>query len=93
MTIWGPDENRTVEAIAAILEVFPRLPGEGDAALADRLAQWGILQGPNVRRDAVLHATQAMIAKLGPGVHFGRLAEIGMHALGKYNESRFGGMD
>lgn len=93
MTVWGPDENRAVEAIAALIEIFPRLPGEDDEAFANRLTRWGVLQGPNVRWDAVLNATQSMIASFTPGMHFALLAEIGLKALHEFNLSRWGGMD
>lgn len=76
-----------------MLEVFPRLPGEDDDALAQRMAEWGVHQGPNVRWEAVLYATQVMIASFRAEMHFAQLAEIGLHALYTYNESRQGGMD
>jgi hypothetical protein len=93
MTIWGPDENRTVEAIAALLEIFPRLNGEDDETLAQRLAQWGVLQGPSVRWEAVIYATRVMVAAHKPGVLFTSLAEIGLRSLHEFNDARWGGMD
>ncbi len=93
MTVWGPDENRAIEAVAALLEIFPREPGETDDQLAHRMADWAIQQGPNVRREAVLEAIAAMIAAMPQGHLFNDLADIGLDALRQYNESRWGGMD
>jgi len=92
MTIWGPDENRAIEAVAALLEIFPRIPGETDADLAQRMAQWAMQQGPNVRADAVHYAVSAMVAALPRKLMFMQLADIGMNALHEYNENRWGGM-
>ena len=92
MTIWGPDENRAIEAVAALLEIFPRLPGETDEELAQRMSAWAIQQGPNVRGEAVYCAVRAMIAALPHGYMFVQLAELGLNALHEYNESRWGGM-
>jgi len=83
---FGPDENRAVEAIAALLEIFPRLPGEDDDGLAFRMADWGLLQGPNIRWDALQYAARTMVSALSPGMHYVSLAEIGMRALNEYNQ-------
>lgn len=92
MTIWGPDENRAVEAVAALLEIFPRMPGETDDELAIRMSNWAIQQGPNVRIEAVYFAVTRMIAAQPSGFMFMQLAEIGLNALHEYNENRWGGM-
>jgi hypothetical protein len=92
VTIWGPDENRVVEAIAALLDLFPRYPGEDDAALSERMARWAIQQGSNVRWEAVVYASGEMIVARGSGLHFPELGDVGLRALHTFNEMRWGGM-
>ena len=92
MTIWGPDENRAVEAVAALLEIFPREPGETDEELAVRMGNWALQQGPNVRWEAMIFAIAAMIQALPNGFMFAALSDIGLNALHEYNSSRWGGM-
>ncbi len=92
MTVWGPDENRVVEAVAALLEIFPRHDGETDQALAKRMAAWGIQQGPNVRWEAIIYAISCMILALPQRLMYTQLAEIGLDALYEFNQSRWGGM-
>jgi hypothetical protein len=84
---FGSDEHRAIEGIAALLDLMPRFPGESDDDLAGRMAVWAMEQGPNVRYDAVLYATHAMIAKLDQRLGFMRLSEVGLRALSNYNES------
>jgi hypothetical protein len=92
-SVFGPDEQRTIEAIAALLELMPRNPAEGDDVLAERMTAWGTMQGPEVRWDAIMHATLVMIeAQKGASIHFADLAVIGLTALHHYNEDRWGGM-
>lgn len=88
MTPFGPDEQRAIEAIAALLDLFPREPDEDDEMLAQRMASWGIQQGPHVRLKAILYATRAMVTMLPYGHHFGELSEVGMAALHEYNRAQ-----
>lgn len=92
MTVWGPDENRAIEAVAALLEIFPREPGETDQELAVRMGKWAVQQGPNVRWEAMIIAITAMIKHLPDGYMFSGLTEIGLNALYEYNSNRWGGM-
>jgi hypothetical protein len=83
---FGSDEHRAIEGIAALLDLMPRIPGESDDALALRMAAWAMEQGPNIRQDAILHATYAMIDQLDRRLGFMRLSEVGLRALSDYNE-------
>lgn len=83
---FGSDEHRAIEGIAALLDLMPRIPGESDDALAQRMAAWAMEQGPNIRWDAILYATYAMIDQLDQKLGFMRLSEVGLRALSDYNE-------
>jgi hypothetical protein len=85
MSTFAPDEHRAIEAISALLDLFPREAEEDDEMLAQRMATWGIQQGPNVRWGAILYATRAMITRLPYRHHFGDLALVGMEALQRFN--------
>ncbi|MBN1428456.1 MAG: hypothetical protein JXB07_08725 [Anaerolineae bacterium] len=85
MSTFAPDEHRAIEAISALLDLFPRETDEDDETLAQRMATWGIQQGPDVRRGAIVYATRAMITGLRYPHHFGELTIVGMEALQRYN--------
>lgn len=88
MTLWeyyGSDEHRAAEAIAALLDLNPFDFDEDAESLAQRMAAWGTLQGPNVRWEAMWYVTHAMIEAQAEGVKFPLLAEVGMDALHEYN--------
>ncbi len=83
---FGSDEHRAIEGIAALLDLMPHIPGETNDALAWRMTSWALEQGPNVRREAILYATYAMIDQLDQKLGFMRLSEVGLRALSDYNE-------
>jgi hypothetical protein len=85
-TTLGTDEHRAIEAIAALLDLFPREPGEEDDSLIYRMASWGIQQGPDVRWEAIIYSTRAMVNMLPYGHHFGELSVVGLAALERYNQ-------
>lgn len=90
---FGSDEQRAVEGIAALLDLYPREDGEDDEGLAWRMANWALLQGPSVRWDAMLHASRVMINAKQSGAHFSQLSEMGSDALYEYNRVYGGGWD
>jgi hypothetical protein len=85
--VFGPDESRAVEGISALLDLMPRHPGEDDSALARRLADWGLEQGPEVRWAAIVFSALSMIKAQGRGIRYPQLASIGLDALEEYNQS------
>jgi hypothetical protein len=86
-TVFGPDESRAVEGISALLDLRPRDPGEDDSALARRMADWGLEQGPEVRWAAIAFSALSMIKAQAQGVRYPQLASVGLDALEEYNRS------
>jgi hypothetical protein len=85
--VFGPDEHRAVEGIAALIDLMGRLPGEGDGDLARRMADWGIQQGPEVRWSAMANCALVMVRSQAQGIHYPHLAQVGLDALHAYNDS------
>ena len=85
--IFGPDEHRAVEGIAALIDLMGRRPGETDNDLARRMADWGMQQGPEVRWSAMAFVSMMMIKDMNQGVHYPQLAQKGLDALQEYNQS------
>ena len=83
---YGSDEERAVEGIAALLDLNPPDPGEEHDSVARRMADWGILQGPKVRWEAVWYVAHALLQARADGVRFPQLARVGMRALREYNQ-------
>ena len=66
-----------MEGISALLDLMPRHPGEDNSALARRLADWGLEQGPDVRWAAIVFSALSTIKAQGRGVRYPQLASIG----------------
>ena len=86
MDIFGPDELRVIEAVSALLILNPPSPNETSETYAERMAKWSILQGPNVRWEAMWHVIYSMHqAYLQGSQQKDVLYQIGARALQDYD--------
>ncbi|NDJ51777.1 MAG: hypothetical protein GYB68_01680 [Chloroflexi bacterium] len=88
---FGTDEKRAIEGIAALLDITPRMPGETVDQIAERMAEWGLQQGPEVDRNALIHATKAMLIAQDEGTSgYAGLTRAGVLALAEFHKAQKG---
>jgi hypothetical protein len=85
MDVFGPDELRVIEAVAALLVLMPPGPEETSESYAERMANWSILQGPTVRWEAMWTVIYEMYTAYMHGAPRDQLYQIGAKALQAYD--------